>query len=126
MTAEEFRKLNAKTLKTAKYRNSKTTVNGITFDSKKEAERYLLLLSLQNLNGITDLKLQPEFTLQEACKTPQGESIRAIRYRADFSYMRGGRLVVEDVKSEHTRKLAEYRMKYKLVLEKYGIKIEEV
>lgn len=71
-----------------KYGNKKAVRNGITFDSQKEAARYDQLMLLVCAGEIRDLKLQPEFTLQEAFTTPLGERVRAIRYRADFSYER--------------------------------------
>mgnify|MGYP003141561719 CR=1 FL=1 len=46
-----------------KYRNVKTSVNGITFDSKKEAGRYTELLLLKGQGAIKDLELQPSFDL---------------------------------------------------------------
>ena len=80
---------------------------------------------LSKSQAIGDLKLQPEFTLQEAYTTPDGERVRAIRYRADFSYKRAGDLVVEDVKSTGTE-TDKYKIKKKLLLDRFGIKIVEV
>lgn len=111
-----------------KYRNKKTVVNGIAFDSKAEAARYQELMLMREAGGITDLRLQPEFTLQPAFITPEGETVRAIRYRADFSYRRvsekgiAGALTVEDVKG---RKTKDYEIKRKL-MEGLGIHITEV
>lgn len=72
-----------------KYGNKKAVRNGITFDSQKEAARYDQLMLRLCAGEIRDLKLQPEFTLQEAFTTPLGERVRAIKYRADFSHMSG-------------------------------------
>lgn len=113
-----------------KYHNRKVTVNGITFDSQKEADRYLELMLLQKAGKIDRLKLQPEFTLQEAFTTPDGEKVKAIRYRADFTYrkkMRDGAdtywvSVVEDVKGYRTK---EYQQKRKMMLD-MGIRVIEV
>ena len=55
----------------SKYNSRKNVVNGIPFDSQKEACRFGELLLLLKAGKIKDLKLQPEFTLQEAFKTPQ-------------------------------------------------------
>ena len=74
---------------------------------------------------ITDLRLQPQFTLQESYITENGKRIRAIRYTADFSYRFGGKLVVEDVKSTATR-TKEYLRNKKMMRSKYGIDIQEV
>lgn len=84
---------------------------------------------------IRDLKLQPEYTLQEAYTTLEGVRVRAIRYRADFSYERAtepdccGEVhwlrVVEDVKSEAT-KTRVYAIKRKLMRERLGIDVREV
>ena len=114
----------------SKYNSRKTVVNGIPFDSQKEAGRFWELLLLLKAGKIKDLKLQPEFTLQEAFKTPQGETVRAIKYRADFSYLRPIKegvdtrweRVVEDVKGYRTK---DYEIKRKLMLG-LGVKVVEV
>lgn len=63
-----------------KYNNSKTVVDGITFDSKKEAKRYTVLKSLQDDGYIKDLKLQVPFEL-----VPKQLGERSVRYIAVFS-----------------------------------------
>ena len=134
---EEERKKNRAPLtgkSETKYYNEKTDSLGIRFDSKKEARRYEVLLLRLSAGEIRNLKLQRDFTLQEAYTTPEGERIRAIRYKADFCYEElypdtqqpaGWRAVVEDVKSRATR-TREYIIKRKLMLEKYNIEIREV
>lgn len=117
--------------KESKYHNVKTEVNGIRFDSKKEARRYQELLSLQELGLIEDLRLQVNFTLQEAFTKPNGERVRAIVYKADFTYKKrdgnGGYTlyIVEDVKSKAT-KARTYEIKKKLMREKFRIEVQEV
>ena len=108
----------------AKYRNTPTervTASGavLRFDSQKEARRYDHLTLRQQAGEIHDLRLQA-YTDQE------GRRVRAIRYRADFTYReRDGRMVVEDVKSKPTR-TREYLIKRKLMKERRGIDITEV
>lgn len=68
-----------------KYGAVKEDRGKIKFDSKKEARRYDALVLLPKSGEITDLKVQPEFTLIEAYTKPDGERVRALRYRADFS-----------------------------------------
>lgn len=97
----------------------------IKFKSKAEARRYDDLMILYRAGQIHELKLQPQFTLQEAYTLPNGKRIRAIRYDADFSYNTGSGLVVEDVKSKAT-KTRVYAMKKKLMQEKFGITITEI
>lgn len=107
----------------------------VNFDSKKEARRYDELMAMLRAGQIRDLKLQPQFTIQEAYTTPEGQRVRAIRYQADFSYKRPtepdctGEVhwlrVVEDVKSRAT-KTRVYEIKKKLMREKLGIEIQEV
>lgn len=117
----------------AKYHNVKaeritTAGKTIKFDSQKEARRYDELMLLVRAGQITDLRLQPEFTLQEAYTTPEGVRVRAIKYVADFSYKGTDMqksMVVEDVKSEAT-KTRVYTIKRKLMLERYGITIVEI
>lgn len=109
-----------------KYGNKKCTANGITFDSKKEMYRYLELKGLEDAGLIVDLKLQHHFTLSEAFRRPDGELIRKIEYIADFTYFDGeGKFVIEDVKSEATRKNQVYSLKKRLMARE-GYKIREV
>lgn len=108
-----------------KYHNVVTAVDGIRFDSKKEAARYRALMAMLQAGAIRDLKLQPEFTLIEAFKMPDGTQVKAERYRADFSYVQDGELIIEDVKSPATRKNRVYINKRKQMADK-GYKIMEV
>lgn len=110
-----------------KHGNIKTESSGINFDSKHEAERFEQLSLMLEAGVIKDLKLQETFTVQNAYTTPKGERVRAITYKADFTYINmNGQKVVEDAKSPHTRTLATYRLKKKLMLERLGISIVEV
>lgn len=110
-----------------KYRNHPTEVNGIRFDSKKEAQRYKHLMDRLKNGEISDLRLQAGFTLVEGFTTVTGERIRPERYVADFIYMdEMGERIVEDVKSEITRKNPAYRIKKKQMADKFGIVIREV
>lgn len=109
-----------------KYGNKKCMANGITFDSKKEMYRYLELKGLEDAGLIVDLKLQHHFTLSESFLRPDGELIRKIEYVADFTYVDSeGNFVVEDVKSEATRKNPVYSLKRRLMANE-GYKIREV
>ena len=105
----------------SKYHSKKTTVDGITFDSKKEANRYCELKLLEKAGVIKGLFRQVKFELIPK-HTIDGITIRATRYIADFTYYENGNLVVEDVKGYRT---AEYKRKKKQMLEKYGIEIKE-
>lgn len=123
-----------------KYHNEETERMGIRFDSRKEARRFEVLLARLNAGEIRKLRLQQDFTLQEAYTTPEGERVRAIRYRADFCYEERGevcaggaggsceyvwRKVVEDVKCRATR-TQKYIIKRKLMKERFDIDIREV
>lgn len=70
-----------------KYHNCKVMVDGIKFDSKAEARRYAELKLMEDTGHIKELKLQPKFELQPKYKNNKGETIRAITYKADFSYI---------------------------------------
>ena len=90
--------------KTSKYRNIKTEVNGINFDSQREARQFEVLSLLLSAGKIEDLRLQETFTLQRAYTTPQGERIKAVTYTSDFSYFNtpGTKKHIEDVKGKRT------------------------
>lgn len=111
--------------KRSKYGNEKTIVDGIEFDSKKEATRYVELKTLVRAGEIRELELQVEFHL---LSTPFKMS-----YFADFTYLERRRrgydqwfwqFVCEDVKSEGTL-TREYRRKRKAMKTIFGIVIRE-
>lgn len=101
----------------SKYRNRKTIIDGITFDSKGEANRYCELKLLQRAGEISDLTLQPKFTLQESFKK-NGKTHRAITYTADFQYFDklSRKWVIEDFKGVETEV---FRIKRKLFEKEY-------
>lgn len=101
--------------KRPKYGNKKTTVNGITFDSKKESVRYNELLILEKSGLISDLETQVKFSV---CPKFGGNK-RERFYIADFTYNEGGKKVIEDVKSPVTRSNAVYSLKKALVQWQY-------
>ena len=116
---EEYKELlkTKKKKKKSKYKAVKTKVNGIKFDSKKEARRYKELKILEKADEIKSLELQPRFLLQEKFKY-NGKTIRKIEYVADFRYIdEKGNTVVEDVKGMKTEV---YKIKKKIFLKKYG------
>lgn len=121
-----------------KYGAKKVQINGITFDSKREAIRYQELRLLQRAGKIKDLELQKEFELIPAQyeqisreeyikgkgKKTRGKCIeRACKYKADFYYIENGRQVVEDTKGFKTK---DYIIKRKLMLYVYGIRVKEI
>ncbi len=110
-----------------KYGARKKTIDGITFDSTHEAMRYVQLKYLERIKAITDLKTQVAFELIPAQKGSDGKvAERAVRYIADFTYTdENGNFVVEDAKSPATRTDV-YKIKRKLMLERHGIRIQEV
>ena len=105
----------------SKYHNTKTTVDGIAFDSKKEGARYGELMWLAKAGAIQDLRLQVPFEL-----IPKQAGERAVKYVADFTYTENGKMIVEDTKSDITRANPTYILKRKLMLWVRGIRIMEV
>jgi hypothetical protein len=128
MSEKEYERLQAssktdqreatKPAKPSKYRNVKTTMDGITFDSAKEARRYQQLKLLELAGQIEALMRQTRFVL-----TVNGEWIAD--YIADFSYIGHGELIVEDTKSPITRKLPAYAIKKRLMFAVFGHRIYE-
>ena len=93
-----------------KYGAIKTVVDGITFHSKKEAERYKQLALLESTGKIDNLRLQPRIPLMV-------NGIKIGHYVGDFQYTHLGKQVLEDVKSIATRTPV-YKIKKK-ILETY-------
>lgn len=108
-------------VKKNKFNAQKVEIDGLTFDSKKEANRYCELKLLERAGVIHELKTQVFFEL-----IPSNKKERGVAYVADFTYFENGQYIVEDTKSPATRKIASYIIKRKLMLERYGIEINEV
>lgn len=108
-----------KPAKRSKYGNRKVTVDGETFDSQLEAERWWELRQLERKGLISDLERQVRLPLIVQ-GTKVGDYIPDFRYRDE-----AGRVVIEDVKSEPT-KTAVYRLKKRIVKAQYGLEIVEV
>lgn len=102
-----------------KYGNEKTVVDGITFDSRKEASRWQELRLMERAGEITGLVRQVRIEL-----IPQTKLYRAVNYVADFVYFdkREKKTVYEDVKGMKTDI---YRLKKKLLYWRHGIEIKE-
>lgn len=105
----------------SKYHAKKTVVDGITFDSKREADRYLVLKSMEEDGTIEDLRRQVRYELVPAFDV-DGKHYRPVFYVADFVYVEDGKEVVEDVKGMRTDT---YRLKSKLFARRYGKAIKE-
>ena len=120
-----------------KYQAIKTCVNGIEFDSRKEARRYQELLLLQRAGAILNLRRQVKYILIPAQYEfyerygKKGQELKPGRillekecaYIADFVYEENGKEIVEDTKGIKTK---DYIIKRKLMLFMHGIRIKEV
>jgi hypothetical protein len=87
-----------------KYHARKVKLDGYTFDSQREAERYSELKLMESAGLIKNLIVHPRFELFPKKGLPNGRIMKAIRYTADFQYIdRDGNIIVEDVKGMITR-----------------------
>lgn len=126
-------------MKSMKYGNTKATIDGIFFDSKKEARRYAELKMMLRAGEISDLELQKKFELipaQYETVPRYGKNGKRLKdgkrcienscvYKADFVYTdnKTGQIVVEDTKGFRT---TDYIIKRKLMLFVHGIRIKEL
>lgn len=108
-----------------KYGNKKVSIDGETFDSKKEAKRYCELKLLQQAGEIKELRRQVKFVLIPSQRVDGKVVERECSYIADFVYRdaKSGELVVEDTKGFKTK---DYIIKRKLMLSVYNIRINEI
>jgi hypothetical protein len=88
----------------------------VRFASKMEHRRWKTLSWMLSAGVISELRRQPEYKIEVNGK-------KICSYFGDFSYMRDGKYVVEDVKGMKT---PTYRLKKKLVEAIWGIEISEV
>jgi len=100
----------------SKYNSQKTEIDGIIFDSKKEAAYYYELKLRRMAGEITEVELQPKFVLMEGFEK-NGKTYRPITYHADFLVtLTDGTQEVIDVKGYKTEK---FRIKQKLFERRY-------
>lgn len=97
----------------SKYRNIRTEVDGIMFDSKVEARRYQQLRLMEAAKVIHSLRIHPSLEL-----LPKDGKLRRVCYEADFIYFdkERGCTVVEDVKGKQTET---FRLKWNWVQRQY-------
>lgn len=105
-----------------KYRAKKCVVDGIKFDSQKEAKRWFHLKNLERAKEITDLRRQVRFPLLGQHMPLMSDAGRPLSYVADFVYLRDGKQVIEDTKGYLTK---EYKLK-KAIMRAMGLTVVEV
>lgn len=114
---------------TSKYHSIKSTVDGITFDSRREANRWCELKLLQRAGAICDLQRQVRFVLAPPVRVGASSRMKpALRFLADFTYrdVQLDETVVEDVKSEPTATKEAFRIKLHLMKSVHGIDVQIV
>ena len=111
-----------------KFNAVKKTVDGVKFDSTREAKRYEELKLLVRAGKIKSLRVQVSYPLVKSVKYKNAKRAKPeMIYTADFEYwdIEKNELVVEDVKSVATAKLADYIMRRHMMLAFHGIEILE-
>lgn len=117
LSREEYLAAVANPKRANKYGAKKTTVDGITFDSKREAEVYGELKLLERAGRVSGFERQRKFNL-----IVNGEIIGT--YRADFAWIdhdQDGKFRVCDVKGVITR---DFRRVRKIIKAAYNIEVE--
>lgn len=122
----------------AKFFNKKVKTSFGIFDSTSEYKRFLYLKDMEQKGEISNLQRQVTFTiipnqymdkeikLKTKTKIVSRVVEREVTYTCDFLYEKDGETIVEDVKSDYTRKDREYILKRKLMLYLKGIRLNEV
>lgn len=126
-------------MKRNKFFNKKVKTEVGVFDSSTEYKRYLRLKEMEDRGIISQLQRQVEYEIIPAqyedievrlkTKTKIVRKLieRPVTYKCDFQYIdHNGELVVEDVKSDYTRKETDYILKRKMLLFLKGIRLKEV
>lgn len=111
-----------KQVEPSKHRNKIVMVDGIKFHSQREAARWQELKLLEAAGKITELRRQVPFVLM-ASVILDGRKKPDWRYFADFAYLMGGVLIVEDCKNEFLRKDGVFRAKRHALKLFHGIEI---
>lgn len=111
----------------SKYGNKVVETDDMKFDSKKEERHYRKLRVQERVGLIKDLQHHVVFELAPSVKYSTAPRAKpALRYEADFVYIREGKQVVEDVKCEKTAENPVYILKKHLMMWVHGIELMEV
>lgn len=126
--SEAQKLLKAQKARPHKYRAKAVVVDGLRFDSKREAARWGELRILERLGQISELRHHVVYRLHAPVmaagkKRPIG-IVEIARYESDFTYLKGTETVVEDVKGMAGLPL--YRLKAKHLAIEYGLTVAEV
>ena len=105
-----------KPAKRSKFRNVKTTVDGIVFDSVREARHWVELQAFESSGQIHKLKRQVPYELHV-------NGIKVCKIIPDFEYWIGDQLIVADSKGMRTPM---YNLKKKMLAAEYGLDILEM
>ena len=111
-----------------KIQHQRIIADGIEFDSKAEHDRYIELKLMQRAGLITKLECHPSYEVLPKQLTPEGkQNFRPVVYTPDFRYINSeGREIVEEIKSEYSRKEKDYIIHRKLLFYTQGIYVEEL
>lgn len=109
-----------------KFGAERTSAGKLTFDSRREAERWQELRILEHSGRICGLRRQVPYTLIPSQKIGGKVIERPCKYVADFVYEKDGQTVVEDVKGcKRGAAYAVFAIKRKLMLYIHGIRVTE-
>jgi hypothetical protein len=121
-----------------KYGNKKVVYDGITFDSKRESEVYMILKSYESKGLISNLECHPKYELIPAIKENYTVQLKTkvkvkertvqlpITYTADFRFQKGDKEYVFDVKISKFLLPKEYTLKVKMMRYFHGIDVIEI
>lgn len=124
--------------KKQKFKNKKTTIDNIVFDSKREGQRWLFLKEKEKAGEISNLQRQVKFELippiyeEQTIQLKTKEKVinkllqKGIYYICDFQYEKDGEVITEDIKIAPHLIPKEYLLKEKLMFWKYRIRIKRV
>lgn len=121
-----------------KYNNHKVECDGMTFDSEKERDRYLVLKAYEKQGVISDLRCQVYYELLPKAYYLRPKQLKTkVRYdklelydkegyKADFVYTSNGDTIVEDVKGSKAVITDKFKLKQKLMFAVHGIVVHTV
>ena len=113
--------------RTGRVNHETVVINGITFDSMAEADRYKVLRVMEKTGKISGLECHPRWEIIPKQEVDGHRNFQAAHYTADFKYYTAdGEMIVEDVKSEYTRQAEDYKLRRKLMYLVHGIYVTEV
>lgn len=111
-------------MKNVRFKSKRFEMDGHTFYSVRERDRYAELKALEQSCAISSLEVGPRYEIIPNMRTKDGKRVTGAWFTPSFRYKEAGKVVVEDVRT--ILSTSDYLLRTKLMLKVHGIEVKGV